>query len=197
MKKKVLLASALTILVCLSLIAGSTFALFTTGDNVSMIVGSATVKMTATISDVALTSFGRPCSNNTFENLGTATLTGNQLSLVNMSPGDAVTFKINLTNHSNITTQCKVYTSSSSTSNPSLAGALQTNYSCSKTNMAVNGGWVTLGVGESITVTVTITFPNGTPENDNKYQNTNVTTQFFVQAVQGNGVDANGNLITP
>lgn len=197
MKKKVLLTSALTILVCLSLIAGSTFALFTTGDNVSMIVGSATVKMTATISNVALTSFGRPCSNNTFENLGMATLTGNKLTLVNMSPGDAVTFQINLTNHSNIVTQCRVYTTSTSTSTPSLADVLTTSYSCSKTNMAVGGGWVTLGVGESVTVTVTVAFPNGTPAHDNPYQNTNVTTQFFVEAVQGNGVDASGNLVTP
>ena len=49
MKKKVLLTSVVTIILCLCLIAGSTYALFTSSSSVNIVVQSATVKVKAEI----------------------------------------------------------------------------------------------------------------------------------------------------
>lgn len=203
MKKKILLSSALVILVCLSLIAGATFALFTSGDTVSMVVGSATVNVTAEMSEPSLSSFGRACSNGTFENLGTATVTGNKLDIVNMTPGDKVTFTITLTNHSNILTGCKVKATSSSTSTKDLAGALEISYSLNNSPMTMNGNYAILQPkqnpnGDNVgVITVTVYFPsNHTDAFDNEYQAMNTSLTFTVEAIQGNGIDADGNRIT-
>ena len=52
MKKKILLSSALTIALCLSLIAGSTFALFTSSKTFSIAINSANVKLEAQIENL-------------------------------------------------------------------------------------------------------------------------------------------------
>ena len=49
MKKKVLLSSVLVIAICLCLIAGSTFALFTDIADTSIAITSGNVKLTATV----------------------------------------------------------------------------------------------------------------------------------------------------
>ena len=54
MKSKVLVSSILTIALCLSLIAGSTFALFTDSAKNDIAVTSGTVDIDATIVDLAL-----------------------------------------------------------------------------------------------------------------------------------------------
>ena len=56
MKKKVLLSSILTIFLCLCLISGSTFALFTSKAEVNIVVKSGEVNMTAGIAITKLES---------------------------------------------------------------------------------------------------------------------------------------------
>ena len=51
--------------------------------------------------------------------------------------------------------------------------------------------------GATTTFTVVVEFVNGTPENDNQYQGAIANINFIVETVQQNGVDNNGNLITP
>ena len=74
MDKKTLLASLLTIAVCLTLIAGSTFALFTSEDAVNIAVTSGKVNVTATVGNLRGYSMGNelPVGNDgttvTFEN---------------------------------------------------------------------------------------------------------------------------------
>lgn len=113
MKKKILLSSALVILICISLIAGATFALFTSNSSVSMVVGSATVNMTASIDQASLKTYSwnsaaQTSTENTpvgsFVNGGGATLgsDGRSLELVTMTPGDKVEFTINTSNSSNV-----------------------------------------------------------------------------------------------
>ena len=52
MKKKILLSSILTIALCLSLIAGSTFALFTSESKVNIAVTSGKVEMLANVTNL-------------------------------------------------------------------------------------------------------------------------------------------------
>lgn len=187
MKKRVLITSAVTILLCLCLIAGSTFALFTSSSSASIVVQSATVNVSASISglkaysrDVECTTKD-PAGNIIFVNGGTVGLTGNQLTLDKMTPGDKVTFTIDVANGSNIITKCKVSTSFSSTSTPSLGNALKVKCDSS---LPMDGSWVTLTPGQGGTINVTVELP---VETGNEYQNKNVTVTILVEAVQGNG----------
>ena len=118
MKKKVLLSSILTIALSLCLIAGSTFALFTDSSNFNIAVtaGDVEIEAYATINsvysakkaDAADDEYLVDENGNTythelqasgnFLNGGTATLNGNNLEIVRLTPGDRVDIDINITN---------------------------------------------------------------------------------------------------
>lgn len=119
MKVKVLLVSLLTIALCISVIAGSTFALFSASDDVNIVVGAANLAVTAEIDEESLKSksLGDEDFNDnagprqTFENGGTAffkTVNENQdnearvLEIQKMTPGDAVTFTIKVKNEGDV-----------------------------------------------------------------------------------------------
>ena len=123
MKKKALLSSILTIALCLSLIAGSTFALFTdkTEFNIAVTSGDIDIHATAVISGVysakgaataddkyLVDEFGHtythegPLANDQFINGGTAAFTNGVLEIVNITPGDRVDFDVVVENNSNV-----------------------------------------------------------------------------------------------
>ena len=56
MKKKVLMSSIVTIVLCLTLIAGSTFALFTDKNEINIAVTSGEVDLTAKLSGLTISS---------------------------------------------------------------------------------------------------------------------------------------------
>ena len=111
MKKTILLTSVMTIVLCVCLIAGSTFALFTSEAEMNIAITSGNVELTASIDAVDLYSV-RPVQagetaevidenqagyvyeaqqNGTFANGGTAALAnGNELTLSRITPGDKV-----------------------------------------------------------------------------------------------------------
>lgn len=99
MKKKTLLSSILTIVLCLSLIAGTTYALFTSEDNVNIAVNSGKVEITAVIKDLVFASE----LGTTLEGSSASISEADQLlTLTNIVPGDYVTFNIVITNTSNV-----------------------------------------------------------------------------------------------
>lgn len=135
MKKKVLMSSIVTIVLCLTLIAGSTFALFTDKNEINIAVTSGEVDLTAKLDGLTISSV-RPATeveknaaiegkltlikdeynglyvyeekaNGVFANSGTAKLNdaGNTLELDRVTPGDKVEFDIVGTNESNVTIQ--------------------------------------------------------------------------------------------
>ncbi len=116
MNKKIILSSILSLVLCISLIAGGTFALFTSESktNISVTSGKVDVKATfaidsvyspmeintdATISDDAN---GADISTNTFKNGGTVAVDGADVTITNMTPGDKVIFAVTITNNSNV-----------------------------------------------------------------------------------------------
>lgn len=122
MKKKVLLSSIATIALCFCLIAGSTYALFTdtTEFNVAVTSGDVEIEAYAKINSVysakgatvaddkfLIDEFGHSYTHEKqvsgyFLNGGTATLNGNNLEIVRLTPGDRVDVDINITNKSDV-----------------------------------------------------------------------------------------------
>ena len=123
MKKKALVFSILTIALCLSLIAGSTFALFTSETKVDIEVDAGRVKIDAGLTtpvlysvqpDAAGTEFDENGKTYTyvqqtekFANGGTAVLdaTNGIISLENVTPGDKITFTLTGANTSDVAVQ--------------------------------------------------------------------------------------------
>lgn len=240
MKKKVLLTSILTIALCLTLIVGSTYALFTSGNAVNVAVTAGKLEVIATIGDLTTRSLedeaGKFPRTGDFSNGGYAKMVENtdskSLEIAYMTPGDAVKFNINVENNSNVALKYRVHAVSASTSTVDLADALVitvvvTNTAGDTFVMDQSGDtftsrWIDIGwtadatdpsvhEGNEITsINVIVEFPNGNPDNtyeadgvtvseygDNHYQEANTTLTFTVEAVQANGVDANGELILP
>ena len=115
MKKKVLLTSILSIACCASLITGATFALFTSESNVNIAVTSGKVDVKATIDKTSLETYSgkwnaetgaydsvKQTEKGAFVNGGTAVIEGSTLTLDKMTPMDKATFKIDITNNSNV-----------------------------------------------------------------------------------------------
>ncbi len=130
-KRNVMVSAVLAILLCIGIIVGATFALFTSEDKVNVSVTSGNVEITAVASDL-VTYSGKDLTGNadvdadriykvtelgyenlTFANGGTAkSSTGKDneqlITLDKMTPGDKVTFTLTLTNFSNVKTKYRM-----------------------------------------------------------------------------------------
>ena len=115
MKKKVLLTSIISIACCASLIKGATFELFTSESKVNIAVTSGKVDVKATIDETSVETYSGQWNETTkvydsvkqaeagvFVNGGTAVIDGSTLTLDKMTPMDKATFKIGITNNSNV-----------------------------------------------------------------------------------------------
>ena len=185
--KKVLFSSILTIALCLSLIAGSTFALFTDEQEYTIEATAAKVDFVATIDDQIL--YSRDIAQtNTFANGGTAVFTGNTLTLTNITPGDKVVFDIELENKSNV--DIKYYLNWTATGDlmsgttPLVISAVDSvDGVVSNLGDADYTAWAANAPKER-TLTVTVELPEVA---GNEYQEDTATINFTVFAVQGNG----------
>jgi len=201
MKKKTIVTSIVSIATSLSLIGGSTFALFTDESNVNIAVTSGKVDVLATVQQdsLKLYSFDVEQSNNTFENGGTAEFDANgALSLNRLTPGDKATFTISVANNSNVAIQYRVKMAVEG----ELANALVASASMGENEnkrtlkSGRNTAWARVGVtdgkGNDIDdINVSVEFPNtddsiSKDNKDNKYQNKTANVSFTVEAVQGN-----------
>ena len=176
MKNRIIVSSILTIALCLSMIAGSTFALFTSESKVNVAVTSGKVSVTATAT--------APSVGSTLGTaLGTANANGNEIALENLVPGDFVDFNINVVNSSTVTV--KYRTVVTITGDAALTGALVVSFG-GKTAEEASSDWATLAVGEgNATVAVRISLPE---DADNNCQGKTCTITYVVEAVQGNKV---------
>ena len=203
MKAKIFLSSILTIALCLSLIVGSTFALFTKTETVNIAVTAGKVDVSASILNDS-TNFKPDLKNG-----GTAKITdGNKLQISKMTPGDSVTFVIHVVNNSNVTIDCKVSAEAKGvTGKTNLMGALKCTATINGTPHALNGDGTTMTMadyaevkapqtettGEVITnITVTVEFPaNDSTIKYSDFQDAAAEITFTVIAVQGNGATTN------
>lgn len=125
MKKRILISSVLTIVLCFSLIVGSTFALFTSEDQFDITVTSAKVEIDATVGTLKLYSAKANTTITDFENVnpadydseycgdgvynfangGSVGYDGVNITITNITPGDKVVVPVGITNSSNVAIQ--------------------------------------------------------------------------------------------
>ena len=189
MKKKALLSSLLTIALCLSLIAGSTFALFTSEDTVNIAVNAGTVKMTADLADLRTSSLDTPegefYTDGHFTAGGTATFDGGKLTLDRIVPGDKVSFRVVGKNESNVNIKYRVKIAC--TEGEALMAGLAVTVGNEQpiTGLAAyTGAWCELSAKQDMpSLAVSIELP---AEAGNAYQGLNTAISITVEAVQGN-----------
>ena len=92
-KSKILISALVVIALCVSLIAGTTFALFSSEDNVNITVSSGKVSVKATVGEIT-----KSTSIDGKEPVVEATVVGGKVTLDKMVPGDRVSFPISVSN---------------------------------------------------------------------------------------------------
>lgn len=191
MKKNVIVSAFLAIALCMSVIAGATFALFTSNAKVSLSITSATVKVSADVENLKLysTTEVNPATNegkkqdltgNTFLLGGTANFTDGVLTLDRLAPGDGVTFDIKLTNKSNIDVKYRVVIGEATGGD--LADALDITVNGDKYEGAINTEWNEVAANADIpSVPVKVELPVAA---DNDYAEKTVSLDITVEVVQ-------------
>ena len=215
MKKKVLLSSVATIALCLCLIAGSTFALFTSKVENSIAVNAGKVELTATVDGLALYSvhatadgetvdaidendnaytYGDVTADGKFANGGTAAFENGILSMTNITPGDKVAFTVTGENHSNVAIQYRYVIECVSGYNL-MSGLIVTVGTESYVALAsYSSGWITLdaetAINNPLAISIELPIYAG-----NEYQNSAAEIRVAVEAVQGNAVVEGGTSV--
>jgi hypothetical protein len=183
MKKRIILSSIITMLLCFCMIGGATYALFTSETSVNIAVTSGKVKVEAGIENLKLYSLGVE-QTNVFENGGTAVYdeTTGILTLTNVTPGDKVEFDIVIENLSNIDIQYRA--------NWKVEGKL--NEVLVATANGVNFAdvdwtlWEADAAEKQQTIKVAVELP---VQVGNEYQEQVANIAFMVEAVQANGAN--------
>ena len=190
-KSRTFLSTMLGIALCASLIAGATFAIFTGEASVNIAVTSGKVNVTATVDNLKLYSLDNIDTNTftgtetertnegTFLNNGTATLSGNKLSLDRLTPGDRVTFVVSIKNESNVTIK---YRTLFAVKDSGLFEALKVSIGGKAVGSASD--WAVKNAGEEISpVECSIELPASAAD---KYQDKSCEITVAVEAIQGN-----------
>lgn len=196
MKKNIILSSVLTILLCVSLIAGSTFALFTSESSVNIAVTAGNVEVVATIDENLelyspklidmegnITDEENAAGEN-FANGGTAAYENGKLTLSNITPGDRVKFNLKIENKSNVKI---VYRTSITYQNAEKALRSTLKFDIGGFKMFdCATEWKTLEAGASIAdIPCYVELPTTA---DKTCMGQHATIVFTVEAVQGNVV---------
>ncbi len=206
MKSKVLASSILTIVLCFSLIVGSTFALFTSEDEFDISITSGKVNLDAYASIVGVYSAdGNPTGNlvdengatyvheaqdnYTFANGGTVALDGANLVIDRLTPGDKVVLNVNTNNKSNVAIQYR-YKIAVTDGELLATGMIVTVDGVANEGLkSYTSEWFYAEPNQAILdkeIAVELPIAAG-----NFYQDRSVQYTVLVEAVQGNGVVAN------
>lgn len=185
MKKKIILSSVLTIALCLSLIAGSTFALFTSSSEVNVAVTAGKVEVVATLEDMATYSMGESTAVlGTFANGGTASLTNEkELVLSNVTPGDKVTFNVKIANESNVAASYRIKMMAVGELADGLVGKAGDN---GENTVPYTTLWTSIDMNAEFEIPVSIELPK---EAGNEYQGKSAIVVITVEAVQRNATN--------
>lgn len=208
--KRNVIISVITICLLLLLLTGSTYALFSSHAEVSMVVSSAKVEVEAELTGIETYSMDVQQAQGKFELGGTAEInpTSGALELINVAPGDEVRFNVSITNNSTITILQRVRIANNDSEISKLLEVLEITIAGQAYAFNVNGelcmksvenGQVTLAALDDTTwstvlggadseVAVSILLPR-TVGND--YQNKTCNLQVIVEAYQGNATELN------
>ena len=189
MKKRIILSSIITMLLCFCMIGGATYALFTSETSVNIAVTSGKVKVEAGIENLTLYSMGKE-QTDVFENGGTAVYdeTTGILTLTNVTPGDKVEFNIVVENLSNIDIQYRA--------NWKVEGKLSEVLEATADGVKFADvqwtEWKADAAEKQQTIKVVVELP---VQVGNEYQEQVANVAFMVEAIQANGFLQ--NYVTP
>ena len=178
MKKKALISSILTIALCLSLIAGSTLALFTSESKVNVAVTSGNVEVIATAENIQLSSeLGQNLSETSWSN------TDNTISLNKIVPGDVLDFDLRIQNKSDVTIQYRTVIAKV-TDDGLWNGLVVTIGGEQYDGSSKVAKWATMApTSDDIIVHVQVKLPQ---DAGSEYMGKSCTFAYTVEAVQGN-----------
>lgn len=188
MKKKLILGSALGIIMCSSLITGATMALFTSESNVNIAITTGKVDVVATVDTDSvqtkqLNTEYADGVNNTYAGGVTVSEDG-EVTLDKFIPGDGVKFNITIENNS--TVDVKYQTVVSMIEGIDLFDGLEITINNELFDgMTSYSSWNSIAVGatDTVIVPVAIELPDTAT---NEYQGKTCKISFAVNAVQGN-----------
>lgn len=180
MKKRIIISSILTIALCFSLIAGSTFALFTSEQKIDVSVAAGNVEIVATVENIQLSS---ALGENLAETSATFDETSNTVTLDKIVPGDKVTFDLRITNKSDVGINYRTVISKLA-DDGLWAGLVVTIDGVTYEGEVKTSAWGKLApASEDIVVPVVVELP---VDAGNEYKKTSCTFSYKVEAVQGN-----------
>lgn len=195
-KRSVVVSAVLAIALCVSLIAGATFALFTSESEVNVSVSSGKVNVVANIDEQSIelyspktidesgriTDGANIASETRFANGGTVAIDGGEITVSGMTPGDKVSFTIKVKNNSNVSVKYRTVISAEDDGLfQGLAVRVDGQDYAGNTNVS---DWAELAVGSDLAdVEVEIQLPANAA---NIYQDKTMTLTYAVNAVQGN-----------
>lgn len=185
MKKKVLMSSIVTIVLCLTLIAGSTYALFTDREDVNIAVTSGTVDIDSKLANLKYWStLGRVLDESGYT--AQKVDNKNEIAVAYMVPGDVLEFDLVVGNNSNVAVDYRAVLGV--TNDNGLWSGLVVeidNLDVSKLdNGVVASEYKELSVGSGdTTIHVKVSLPE---DRGNEYQNKSCTFYYYVEAIQAN-----------
>ena len=215
-KSKTFVGALLSIALCVSLIAGATFAIFTSESKVNIAVTSGTVKVTAEVTGLTLYSpttlnadgsvaeMENAATEETFKNGGTAAMNDGKLQINGITPGDKATVELTITNEGNVSTLYRYgYTLLSSEGKAYDGDALvlfeglnfvfdemnAKTVTDTETSVIVAYKTAYAELPESKKITAVVELPGSAGD---KYQDLSLTIGFAVEAVQAN-IDTTNN----
>lgn len=190
-KRNVVISAILAIMLCVSLIAGATFALFTSESKVNIAVTSGKVDVVANVATDSIKTKRKGTNyelgNNHMYSGAAATFEDGELTVSNMVPGDGITFNIVIKNNSSISVKYR-YVISCLSDNGLLSGLdVEIGTESDYNGSSIISNYATLEVNSAdITVPVKIELPE---DAGNEYQNKTLTLSYKVEATQGNADD--------
>lgn len=191
MKKRFIFGSICSIVLCISLISGATFALFTSESKNNISITSGKVEMLSTVENLETWSLeddlslpGR--SDGTFTQGGFVKFENNLLTIDKIIPGDKVSFDITGKNNSNVTILYRYRIECAENTNLLLMDGLQVsiNDQIYRGLKSYTSKWMLLGEKDNFeTVHVEVMLPE---DAGNMYQDLTTNLVVVVEAVQGN-----------
>ena len=190
-RKNFIVCSILTIAMCVSMIAGATFALFTSESKVNIAVTSGKVDVKASVENFEYKTLTQDWtvvndSKTEFDGLGgSAVLDGDVLTLDKIVPGDAVKFDVKITNNSNVTVKYRTAVRNLS-DDLTLFNVLDVSVNDEDFSSSKISSWAVLdpSVSDVETISVVIELPE-TAEGQELMGKTS-TILVSVEAIQGN-----------
>jgi hypothetical protein len=177
--------TVIALVVCLVIVTGSTFSLFTTKDKDDITVNAANVELIAKIDEASLAFYSKGVAQTgKFENGGTATFTNDNHTLTfdNIAPGDKATFNIIVTNNSTIDIQYRIKWTYEGVLGSELVATVGTTALAS----GEPSEWAKWTPNEDNTKTLKLAFELPITAGD-EWQGESASISFYIEAVQANG----------